>query len=264
MGNDETGLFMAERRFKQRAKQVTRRLIGEPYVGKRLKLRRVGPAMKALDVQPRRILDAGAEDATFVYWLADRYPKATVLAVEIDAEAIAACVAACPRQYEDRVEFRVSYFADLEPESLDLVTAFDVFEHIDDDLGAARDLYRALAPGGHLLVHVPRDVWTHRDGREERVPDEEAWRINPGHVRQGYSPERMRELLEGAGFEVLEQDTWLRRYGVVAHEVYERLEHPAPLRLFSVPVTDLMSVLDRRRPAAEGNTVWTVARKPAA
>jgi SAM-dependent methyltransferase len=249
-------------RLKQRAKQAVRRAIGEPYVGKRLKLRRVGPAMKALDLRPARILDAGAEDATFVYWLADRSPDAHVLAVDIDADAIAACVASRPRSYEGRVEFRVSYFADLEPESLDLVTAFDVLEHIDDDLGAARDLHRALVPGGHLLVHVPRDVWTHTDGREERVPDEEAWRINPGHVRQGYSPERMRTLLETAGFEVLEQDTWLRRYGVVAHEVYERLEHPAPLRLLSVPITDLMSALDRRRPAAEGNTVWTVARRP--
>lgn len=253
---------MAEREFKQRAKQLTRRLIGEPYVGKRLKLRRVGPAMKALDLHPRRILDAGAEDATFVYWLADRYPDADILAVDIDADAIAACIASRPARYERRVEFRVSYFADLEPESLDLVTAFDVFEHIEDDLGAARDLHRALVPGGYLLVHVPRDVWTHRDGREERVPDEEAWRINPGHVRQGYSPGRMHGLLDDAGFEVLEQDTWLRRYGVVAHEVYTRLEHPTPLRLLSVPVTDLMSVLDRRRPAGEGNTVWTIARKP--
>lgn len=255
---------MAAQQLKQRAKQVTRRLIGEPYVGKRLKLRRVGPAMKALDLHPRRILDAGAEDATFVYWLADRYPSADVLAVDIDAEAIAACVTARPARYEGRVEFRVSYFADLEPESLDLVTAFDVFEHIDDDLDAARDLHRALVPGGYLLVHVPRDVWTHRDGRQEHVPDDEAWRINPGHVRQGYSPERMRELLETAGFEVLEQDTWLRRNAVVAHEVYRRLEHPAPLRLLSVPVTDVMSLLDRRRPAAEGNSVWTVARKPSA
>ena len=34
------------------------------------------------------------------------------------------------------------------------------------------------------------------------VPDEEAWRINPGHVRQGYSPDELRSKLQQAGFEV--------------------------------------------------------------
>ena len=39
---------------------------------------------------------------------------------------------------------------------MDLVTAFDVLEHIEDDAGAVHDLYNALRPGGTLLVHVPR------------------------------------------------------------------------------------------------------------
>lgn len=247
---------------KQRAKQLVRRTIGEPYVGKRLKLRRLRPAMAALDLQPRAILDAGAEDATFVYWLADRYPQASVTAVDIDADAMRACLATRPAAYADRVSFRVSYFADLEPGSFDLVTALDVLEHIEDDTGAVADLFRALRPGGHLLVHVPRDQWMHADGTVEVVADKDAWRINLGHVRMGYSPQGLRELVEGAGFEVLTQDLWVRRQAVRAHSAYTRLEHPAPLRLLSLPVTDVLSVLDRRRPPAEGNTVWLVARRP--
>src|SRR4051812_12790621 len=84
---------------KQRAKQLVRRVIGEPYVGKRLKMRRLGHVLPELNLRPSNILDAGTEDATFVYWLADRYPTARVTAVDIDATAIEACRAARPAAY---------------------------------------------------------------------------------------------------------------------------------------------------------------------
>jgi trans-aconitate methyltransferase len=225
-------------------------------------MRSVSPVMRRLDLDPAAILDAGAEDATFVYWLADRYPRASVMAVDIDESAIAACLAARPWKYGQRVEFRVGSFADLEPESLDLITAFDVLEHITDDETAVADLTRALRPGGHLLVHVPRDQWTTRDGTVHRFADEDAWQINSGHVRMGYSPERMGELLAGAGLDVLDVQVWLGRWGTLAHEVYTRLEHPAPLRLLSMPVTDVCALLDRRtRRGDEANSVYAHAVK---
>lgn len=128
--------------LRQRAKQAIHRTVGEPYVGKRLKLRRLTHKLNELRLRPQRILDAGAEDAPFVYWLADRYRGAMVTVVDIDEHAIANCVAARPSRYVDSVDFRVSYFADIEPESFDLVTAIDVFEHIPDDRGAAADIPR--------------------------------------------------------------------------------------------------------------------------
>jgi SAM-dependent methyltransferase len=39
--------------------------------------------------------------------------------------------------------------------SLDLVVAFDVLEHIDDDKAAATGVFEALKPGGTFLVAVP-------------------------------------------------------------------------------------------------------------
>ncbi len=213
---------------KQRVKQALRRAVGEPHVGKRLKLRAVSPVLRRLELDPRSILDAGAEDATFVYWLADRYPESQVLAVDIDAAAIAACLAARPARYARRVEFRVGSFADLEPRSLDLVTAFDVLEHITADALAVAHLARALRPGGHLLVHVPRDQWTTRAGTVHRFADEDAWQINAGHVRMGYSPERMRELLTGAGLNVLDVQVWLGRWGTLAFDAYTRAGASGP------------------------------------
>jgi SAM-dependent methyltransferase len=244
-------------------KQVVRRTLGEPYVGKRLKLRhlnRVMPTLR-LSVTPFSILDAGAEDATFVYWLADRYPEAQVMAIDIDTAAVAACRAVRPKKYAARVRFEVGTFSALEPESFDMITAFDVLEHISDDREAVSDLTRALRPGGSLLVHVPRDQWTRRDGGVERVADEDAWRINPGHVRQGYSPESVRRLLDGAGLSVVDMQIWLGRWGVMAHEIYAKLQRPVPLRLLTIPVTDVCAYLDRA-PSEQGNTVFVHALKP--
>lgn len=43
--------------------------------------------------------------------------------------------------------------------AFDLVAAFDVLEHIGDDLQVLRGLYRATRPGGFLLVTVPQHPW---------------------------------------------------------------------------------------------------------
>ncbi len=41
------------------------------------------------------------------------------------------------------------------PGSLDLVVAFDVLEHLEDDKAAAAGVFEALKPGGTFLVAVP-------------------------------------------------------------------------------------------------------------
>ena len=250
--------------LKQQTKQALRRTVGEPFVGKRSKLRRFERVLPGLHLDPAHVLDVGSEDATFVYWLADRWPKADVTAVDIDAAAIDACLRARPSSYADRVDFRVAALADLPAESYDLVTAFDVLEHITDDDGAVRDVFRVLRPGGHFLVHVPRDLWIDAHGREERVPDDEAWKINAGHVRMGYSPEGLAQLLQRAGFETDAPLVWLQRWSVRAFWLYFKVEPVVPLRLLTIPFTDLAARLDERRPQLEGNTVFIVGTKPAA
>lgn len=246
----------------QQTKQLVRRTVGEPYVGKRLKQVRIGKVLDGLHLEPQRILDAGTEDATFVYWLADRYPTATVTAVDVNEQAIASCLASRPPSYATRVEFEACSFHDLPNESFDLITIFDVFEHIEDDAAAARDLARALRPGGTLLAHVPRNRWRTWSGTIKTLPDEEAWRIQPGHVRVGYSPASMTALLNDAGLHVVDVQTWLGRWGVLAHAFYDRLEYPVPLRLLTIPMTVLAARIEARQQTPEGNTVFARATKP--
>jgi SAM-dependent methyltransferase len=81
--------------------------------------------------------------------------------------------------------------------SLDLVTAFDVLEHIDDDTSVVADVYRALRPGGTFLVAVPCDprLWSAHD---EAV----------GHVRRYTRPE-LENLVSSAGFEIQDVHSWM-------------------------------------------------------
>ena len=80
--------------------------------------------------------------------------------------------------------------------SLDLVTAFDVLEHIDDDHLAAAEIRRALRPGGTALIAVPADMrlWSAHD---EAV----------GHVRR-YDRAGLLAVAEKAGLVVDELWSW--------------------------------------------------------
>ena len=72
----------------------------------------------------------------------------------------------------------------------DHVFAFEVLEHIEDDLAALRQWAGWLKPGGHLLLSVPAHMrlWTARD----------TW---SGHVRR-YERDELRARLQDAGFEI--------------------------------------------------------------
>jgi SAM-dependent methyltransferase len=80
--------------------------------------------------------------------------------------------------------------------SLDLVTAFDVLEHIEDDYLAAAEIRRALQPGGTLLVTVPADMrlWSAHD-------------VASHHVRR-YDRAGLRRLVTKAGLRIDEVWSW--------------------------------------------------------
>jgi SAM-dependent methyltransferase len=50
-------------------------------------------------------------------------------------------------------------------DAFDIVGAFDVIEHIEDDLGALRGIYQAVRPGGLVLLTVPQhpSLWSPQD-----------------------------------------------------------------------------------------------------
>jgi SAM-dependent methyltransferase len=79
----------------------------------------------------------------------------------------------------------------------DLVCAFEVLEHIEDDAAAATQWLALARPGGHLLVSVPADP--QRFGPSD---------VLVGHFRR-YAADELRDRLAGAGG----VDVSVRHYG---------------------------------------------------
>jgi SAM-dependent methyltransferase len=105
---------------------------------------------------------------------------------------------------------------DLDPGSVfDLVCAFEVLEHIEDDRGALSDWSTRVAPGGHILLSVP--------AHPERFGPMD---VHAGHYRR-YSREALRRVLMDAGFE----DVVVWAYGWPLAYVLERARTPFAARL---------------------------------
>jgi len=77
------------------------------------------------------------------------------------------------------------------PGSLDLATAFDCIEHLDDDLAALRSCFAALKPGGHVFVSVP--AWQFLYAENDRVS------MHKRRYRRGGLTAKLR----AAGFEIV-------------------------------------------------------------
>jgi SAM-dependent methyltransferase len=79
----------------------------------------------------------------------------------------------------------------LKSNSIDVATALDLLEHVDNDLAGMREIYRILKPGGILLVTVPAFgfLWSEHD---------EAL-----HHRRRYTGYELRNKLTVTGFEIV-------------------------------------------------------------
>lgn len=92
----------------------------------------------------------------------------------------------------------VGELADLgDLEVVEILCAFEVLEHVADDLGALKEWRELLRPGGRLVLSVP--TFPERFG---------AWDDLVGHYRR-YEPDDLRAMLEAAGY----VDVRLRLYG---------------------------------------------------
>jgi SAM-dependent methyltransferase len=149
------------------------------YRGRRTVLERV---IDELGLPPgARILDAGCGSGRNMVELCRR---GTVTGVELSATSVEK---ARERGCGEVIEGSVLQmpFAD---DSFDLAVSLDVIEHLEDDLGALRELRRTVAPGGALLLTVPAYQWLW-SGHDE---------IN--HHQRRYTMRSLRTVAEQAGW----------------------------------------------------------------
>jgi SAM-dependent methyltransferase len=120
------------------------------YRGRRTVLQRV---IADLRLPARaRILDAGCGSGRNMVEFARH---GTVTGVELSETSV--CLARA-RKAGEVIEGSVLEMP-FDSDSFDLAASLDVIEHLEDDLGALRELRRVVAPGGSLLVTVPAYQW---------------------------------------------------------------------------------------------------------
>lgn len=103
------------------------------------------------------ILDIGCGEGQTSFFLAKKYPKARVLGVDISSNKIDHCLRIARGSNFDNMSFEAKDFlkSTLEEEHFDLITCFEVLEHIEDYQRAISIMIKYLKPGGHLIIHTP-------------------------------------------------------------------------------------------------------------
>jgi len=137
---------------------------------------------KVTDRRPK-ILDVGCGTGANLLMLS-QYGDAEGVDVSEDALAF------CRERGLDRVRLGAGEELPYEDGTFDLVTAFDVVEHMDDDLAGLREMRRVLRPGGRVFLFVPTFMFLW--GLQDDVSN---------HRRRYRLPELQR-VLEQAGFEI--------------------------------------------------------------
>jgi SAM-dependent methyltransferase len=95
-------------------------------------------------------------------------------------------------------------FADAE---FDRVVVVDMLEHVPDDRAFVAELSRVTRPGGVLIVNTPHDKRTPLRGLRHALGQTDE---KHGHLRPGYTPESLRELLGPGGFRLEGHHTYSR------------------------------------------------------
>ncbi len=245
-------------------------MLGELHVPGRLRIWHIMREFRRLRLwshRPLALLDAGGGKGALAYFLARKFRMWTVVVADNDRRTI-------ERGRQVKANLRLHnlelHEVDLrcfnEESRYEIVVCSDVLEHIQEDEEIAKRLARALRPGGVLIVtspSVPQPKHLPLVARRERrigfAPSDY------GHVRQGYSHERLRQLMEGSGLEVDRIRWTFGRFGTLMFDLFFITgdDRPNPFVYAALfPLYMMLSFLDVTIPIRHGAAVLGVGRKP--
>lgn len=133
----------------------------------------------------------------------------------------------------------------------DLLCAFEVLEHIEDDAGALAGWVEHLRPGGRVVVSVP--------GEPDRFG---PWDAKVGHYRR-YSAEQLADLFAGAGLRPLQVPYYGYPFGYALETARNVIAKRHEAQLAQVPMDQRTESSGRQRQAvspAAGRVRWIATR----
>jgi glycosyltransferase involved in cell wall biosynthesis len=144
----------------------------------------------------RSILECGTGQGSVGSRLSARHDYVGIEPDEVSRSTAATVVAEGSRLVDDIDELE-------DGETFDLVCAFEVLEHIEDDKGVLSHWVEHVRAGGHVLVSVPADP-------ERFAPFDEL----AGHLRR-YTPDGLRAVFEAAGLSTVSVEHYGYPLGIV-------------------------------------------------
>jgi SAM-dependent methyltransferase len=149
-------------------------------------------------------------------------------------------------------------YSSLDPipeKSVPYIYSLNVLEHIDDDLGALRELYRRLMPAGTLLIYVPAFEILYSSA-DKRI----------GHKRR-YTKDVLVRRLEMAGFEV-DEARYADSLGFWVALLFKFMGNkegrvsPLAVKIFDKWIFPLSTTLDHVMGRVAGKNVLVIAHRP--
>jgi len=258
---------LGERDWRRR---IGYKLLGELHIPGRLRIWHLIKEFRRLGLwspRPLRLLDAGGGEGGFAYYLARRFPTWSVVVGDNEPDTLERGRRIKSALQLDNLEVRHLDLLTLQEEdAYDVIVCSDVLEHIEADDEVVRRLSRALRPGGVLIVTSPGVPQPRHlklvEWREKRIGFKPS---DYGHVRQGYSHESLKGILEQAGL-AAETIRWtFGRFGTLMFDIFfvtgDSRPHPAVFAgLFPFYMT--LSALDVALPIRHGAAILGVGRRP--
>ena len=133
------------------------------------------------------LLEVGCGTGFVLSGIADAFPQARLIGSEIFVAGLEVAASRVPKAELVQMDARKLPYV----EEFDVVAAFDVIEHIQEDETALQNLFRAVKPGGGCIVTVPQHKWLWSP------VDEEAC-----HKRR-YVAYELHSKMEAVGFQIL-------------------------------------------------------------
>ncbi len=141
---------------------------------------------------PKRVLDIGAANGTFLTEWKKRHPEAQLVGIEPGQDAAAKCRDLGIETYESSVEEE----AEKGDAQGDLVTCFEVIEHVQDPDLFAKAIHAVTAPGGYAIMSC-----LGADGFDIQLLWEKSRSLQPPYHLNFLSHKGMTNLFSTAGFE---------------------------------------------------------------
>lgn len=137
----------------------------------------------------RSFLEIGCGTGFVLSGIAAASPKLSLSGSELFPQGLVFAASRVPTASLFQMDACSIPFAD----EFDVIGAFDVLEHIEEDELVLRQIHQALAPGGGLLLTVPqhRFLWSRQDETACHVRRYEARELRRKVEQAGFAVERM-------------------------------------------------------------------------